>query len=264
MRTVLSRPRSSCDWHSHAFWELCLAADGASRTGKAGRFVPAPAGTLFFYPPGERHGYWNDARLSPRFWVLHFVVDPREDRALTFLRDQGPAAGWWSLSPAQVATFRTLYLRIFREHADRKPLGAQAESAWLRLLLVETERWSRPQAAVPASPLEVTSPELMHLWQLVNECASRPAALAARIRAEVPNYDSLRHSFKAAFGQSPGRLLLQLRLQQAKNLLLETSLSIKEIADQLGYARQHEFARAFRRVIGDSPTGWRENPLPEE
>ncbi|MCI0536165.1 MAG: helix-turn-helix domain-containing protein, partial [Verrucomicrobiales bacterium] len=54
---------------------------------------------------------------------------------------------------------------------------------------------------------------------------------------------------------------LNLRMQQAKNLLLETPLMIKEVAAQVGYPQQDEFTRTFRRLIGVSPTQWREEPM---
>jgi transcriptional regulator GlxA family with amidase domain len=55
--------------------------------------------------------------------------------------------------------------------------------------------------------------------------------------------------------------MLRLRLQHAKNLLLESTMSIKEIAQRCGYHRQHEFARAFRQQTGVAPTTWRLQPL---
>jgi two-component system response regulator YesN len=55
-------------------------------------------------------------------------------------------------------------------------------------------------------------------------------------------------------------MALRTRIQIAKNLLLESPLSIKQIAEELGYVRQHEFTRAFHRESGQSPTSWRENP----
>ena len=49
-------------------------------------------------------------------------------------------------------------------------------------------------------------------------------------------------------------------MQQAKNLLLETPLSIKAVAAEVGYPEQHEFTRTFRRLVGVSPSRWRDNP----
>jgi transcriptional regulator GlxA family with amidase domain len=45
-------------------------------------------------------------------------------------------------------------------------------------------------------------------------------------------------------------MVLRVRMQQAQNLLLDSRLSIKEIAARTGYAGQHEFARAFKKHTG--------------
>jgi transcriptional regulator GlxA family with amidase domain len=55
-------------------------------------------------------------------------------------------------------------------------------------------------------------------------------------------------------------MALRTRIQIAKHLLLKSPISIKQIADELGYVRQHEFSRAFHRETGASPRTWRENP----
>ena len=104
------------------------------------------------------------------------------------------------------------------------------------------------------------NPEVTRLWHLVNALAANPEEFLQQIH-RMPNYDSLRHSFKNAFGCSPREMLFRLRIQQAKNLLLETPLSVKEIADRVGYQRQHEFARAFKLEVGVSPSEWRTNPF---
>ena len=52
----------------------------------------------------------------------------------------------------------------------------------------------------------------------------------------------------------------RVRLSRARGLLIESGMSVKEIAATVGYGRQHEFTRAFRRVTGVSPTDFRRNP----
>ena len=95
--------------------------------------------------------------------------------------------------------------------------------------------------------------DVLQLWHLVNDCVGRSAEFARRI-GRLFNYDSVRHRFKGVFGASPTQLLIRLRMQKARNLLLEIRMSIKEIAVCLGYERQHEFARTFRRNTGQIPS----------
>lgn len=69
--------------------------------------------------------------------------------------------------------------------------------------------------------------------------------------------EHLRFLFQKELGLSPMKYVAQLRLQQAQELLLFTSDSMKEIAGRLGFDDQHHFTRAFRRAEGISPSEYR-------
>ncbi len=58
-------------------------------------------------------------------------------------------------------------------------------------------------------------------------------------------------------GVSPSDFLLALRLDQAKKLLANTHLSIKEIAYRCGFAEASYFCRVFRREVGATPSRYR-------
>jgi len=47
------------------------------------------------------------------------------------------------------------------------------------------------------------------------------------------------------------------RMERAKRLLATSSMSMKQIAPALGYARQHFFSRQFRQRVGCTPTEYR-------
>ncbi|WP_026287276.1 response regulator [Gracilibacillus lacisalsi] len=58
---------------------------------------------------------------------------------------------------------------------------------------------------------------------------------------------------KQDLGVSYVKLVTQMRLQAAKDLLKTTDLSIREIAERVGYDSQHYFSTAFRKSIGMTP-----------
>jgi AraC family transcriptional regulator len=64
-------------------------------------------------------------------------------------------------------------------------------------------------------------------------------------------------AFKESTGLSPHAWLRQRRLEQAKQMLRETDVSVVTVAAALGYASQTAFAAAFKRLTGDTPTDWR-------
>nr|WP_142002446.1 helix-turn-helix transcriptional regulator [Amycolatopsis cihanbeyliensis] len=63
--------------------------------------------------------------------------------------------------------------------------------------------------------------------------------------------------FRKATGVSPGRFLAALRLQEAKRLLLSTSLSVTEISQRVGYQSVGTFSSRFRRSVNMSPSTYR-------
>src|SRR6202140_2246270 len=64
-------------------------------------------------------------------------------------------------------------------------------------------------------------------------------------------------SFKATFGVSAHRWLVQRRIDRAQEFLIETRESLADIADHAGFADQAAFTRTFSQIVGISPGRWR-------
>lgn len=259
MRCIAAKPCSNYDWHSHPFFEFSFVSDDNATIGyPPGRRAVGPD-TLIFYHVGEKHGGWSGPGQTPRFWVLHFTIPPEELRRFPRFAETEPSDRLWKLRPEQAESFRWMFLQTLNERIRPRDFQSLAESAWLRLLLISVHRWLTDDATPSLTP-DVVNPDVVKLWHLVNASVGRSAESFVQVRS-LPNYDSLRHGFKRAFGHSPRDMMLRLRIQHAKNLLLETNLSIKEIAERSGYLRQHEFARAFRQHTGCAPSEWRTQPF---
>ena len=63
--------------------------------------------------------------------------------------------------------------------------------------------------------------------------------------------------FKQHFGVTPLQFRRNARNDMAQRLLATTDLSIKEIADKLGYSSQFHFSLEFKQDNGVSPTEYR-------
>lgn len=70
------------------------------------------------------------------------------------------------------------------------------------------------------------------------------------------NYQQLRDRFQKETGLSPYQYFLQMKINKAKDLLQEGSLSIKEIAYKLSFDSPYYFSRLFKRKAGVSPSQW--------
>lgn len=63
--------------------------------------------------------------------------------------------------------------------------------------------------------------------------------------------------FKDCYGVQPHRYLTQRRLEEAKELLAKTDMSIAHIAEQLGFVSSSRFAETFKREYGFLPSAYR-------
>lgn len=63
--------------------------------------------------------------------------------------------------------------------------------------------------------------------------------------------------FKKAKGVTPGEFVLGARIDSAVSLLLFTSRTISEIADELGYCDIFHFSKQFKKRMGVSPRNYR-------
>lgn len=64
-------------------------------------------------------------------------------------------------------------------------------------------------------------------------------------------------AFRAKFGCTPQEWRVHARLERAKTLMLETSLTLTHIALECGFAEQSHFNHTFLRRVGFSPGAWR-------
>lgn len=68
-------------------------------------------------------------------------------------------------------------------------------------------------------------------------------------------------AFKRSLGVPPHRYQILLRVERAKRLLRESTLSVTEIALEVGYDSPQALARLFGKVVGVSPSQWRREAI---
>lgn len=262
LRTFRNGPNAQCQWHAHLFFEFTLISDGDTTIWHGGREVAANPHSFFLFVPGEQHRFQNTCRQAFRTWVLHFRPG-RELAQMKWLREPRAERRQIQFSEVEAAEFKRIFVRIHLEHISGGHWSAIAETAWLILLLTSLDRMT--DGAEHGAGISMgEDPGLLRLWEWVQEGAVHASGRSAKLSDAIPGYEGLRHRFRRHFGMSPREMLLQSRMSLGRHLLLETSLSIKQIAAQVGYQRQHEFWRAFRKTTGVSPSDWRENPLPDD
>jgi AraC-like DNA-binding protein len=81
-----------------------------------------------------------------------------------------------------------------------------------------------------------------------------PEALA---KMTCMSYSAFRKSFKEYTGFAPSQYILEVKMKTAKEMLTNTSATVKEIAYELGYDNKDYFFTVFRKLTGTTPTLYR-------
>jgi AraC-like DNA-binding protein len=76
-------------------------------------------------------------------------------------------------------------------------------------------------------------------------------------------YSWFRKIFKNYTGMAPGQYLIQLKIEKSKELLCDTSKSIKEIAYELKFDNNFYFSKQFKEKTGLTPAQFRKKSRSE-
>ena len=79
--------------------------------------------------------------------------------------------------------------------------------------------------------------------------------LAALLELSVGHFC---RAFKRTFGMSARIWIRHRRIELAQGVMLTTGASLSEIALSCGMSDQSHFTRTFRRIVGETPSSWRQ------
>ncbi len=80
--------------------------------------------------------------------------------------------------------------------------------------------------------------------------------LSAKVKL---NRTTLQRVFRQMYGVSVFEYRTQVRMQEAKNLILDGEKTVTEIAGICGYSNASKFSAAFKKCFGVTPTEWKNN-----
>ena len=200
-----------------------------------------PAGSLFEGWTGER------ARVG---YVLVSVDEDQLAKACPSYRVQA------DLKP--LISCHDGFLRGLLERLDHVVRRGRTDTLYLEtlvmLLMQEVCSLQQLPEVAPVNTGELGLAQRQRLTDYIE------ASLANEVRlADLSNIVNLSpyhfsRVFRRTFGMSPYQYLLLCRVNRAKHLISTTDRSLLDIALETGLAGASQFSRAFRRIVGQSPS----------
>lgn len=121
-----------------------------------------------------------------------------------------------------------------------------------RALVTQMEKYAARQAR-PLQPMHNAHPKLQAALALMNEHLGRMLGIDELAEAMGISRRHLERLFKRNLGCSPSRHYLDLRLQQARQLLQSGKQPMTDIAQQCGFVSLQHFFRCYRQYFGAHP-----------
>ncbi|MBW1596937.1 AraC family transcriptional regulator [Streptomyces sp. JJ38] len=240
--------------HRHTFYEILHV------TGGTGRHVidltpwelrPPHLGVIV---PGQVH-HWEDAVGLDGAVVLFtedFLLDhPGDADALRRLGERP----WLRLDEHEHRRVGRLVAELDEEYRRGAEGFASVLAALLHVLVVRAARLGAGESrAAGGGRTRAVAEEFLRLLRR-NEPALWSVGVCADRIGVTPGY--LAEVVKAATGRTPGGLVREARVHEAKRLLARTDLTVRQVAARVGLADAAYFCRFFRRETGISPGDFR-------
>jgi len=252
-------------WHDHLEIALVLEGRGDFLFGR--RTHPAEPGDIFFIDNSQPHVALAGAGSSLRLLLVLFrpeLIAGPGCRALDLgylapfridERSASPRVCGDGALAAQIAPVLLELREIWERHDPAEHLLADATLRRV-LALVNRERGIGPQATgtrAAADRREQIRPVLAYVDHHCRESITLDDV------AEVVHVSPsrVRHVFKDVTGISFKEYVTQVRVAEAKRLLLGTDLSVAEVASEVSYTNLHQFYKVFYRSCAMSPAEYR-------
>ena len=124
-----------------------------------------------------------------------------------------------------------------------------------KLQLRYQDLYNEPVVATPSSKPDKEDAFIQDLKKIFDEkMTDSQFDLDALSQALHLSRSQLGRKVKALTGQSPAIFLRSLRLQKARHLLLTSSLSVKEVAYDVGFSDPSYFSKSYSEQFGESPS----------
>lgn len=254
----------------HNFWEMVYVDKGEIIAVTDGIGSTLCAGQAIFHQPNDIHAHISNSKVSNNMFVVTFITDsPAMDffRKKTFTLDETSK----TLLSLFLKEAKNALGQVQGDYLSRRTLdftkakfgSTQLMAAYLEEFLIklirsggETGNIIRPseesRRIANNSTVELIEEYLQNnIYTYIN--------LESLCRHFFMGKSKLSGIFKEYTGKSPMKYFSHLKIEEAKKLLREGTLSVTEIADTLKYSGIHSFVRAFKAATGFSPTDYKKS-----
>ncbi len=214
-------------------------------------FRPVMEGSIVLFRPGERQEYIFRSGSKSISYYIHFTG--RDCKQI--LEDLGIyeiSVFNMGKSTAFESSFEKMALEYSLKKSGHEYLCA---AILLQLLTVISRKYELSKIHIDKDSEKCINKALEIIYRSISSDISVDD-LAKECCLSSGHFS---HLFKEIVGVPPHSYVIFLRMEKARDLLLNTRLSIREVGELVGCPDQNYFSRLFKKHTGMSPSDFRKN-----
>ena len=212
-------------------------------------------GYMFLLFPGEWHTYRPDRETGwNEYWIGFNGKIMDEWVKDGFFRKESPVFNI-GLNEEIIALYKRAIIIAEAQEANYQQAlsGIACNLVSMAIYLSRNRDFNKSDIASQMNQAKIAVHE--------NISAITPEELA---KITCMSYSKFRKIFREYTGFAPSQYIQEVRITMAKELLTNTSKSIKEIAIELGYDNKDYFFTVFKKVTGSTPITYRRHTQGED
>jgi AraC-like DNA-binding protein len=230
-------------------YQINFIAEGAGILENKFGIFPLKQGSIFFTFPGVWHRYKPAVKTG---WTENYIgFDGKLARKLVANPRFNPKEPVFNFGVKE--EFLDTFLKIFDLVRKEQPGYQQIASGMVIKLLGYIISFEK-QKGFSGKPI---SRVIESIRFEMKQNMEKELDLNELAKQHHVSYSFFRKMFKKYTGVSPGQYHLQLRITRAKELLISTNKSVKEISYELGFQSIYYFSNMFKKKEGCTPTHFR-------
>ena len=210
--------------------ETVYTINGKTYVVKKGEFLIQGRGSINSQTPGKGGSVTYAVRVNPQFCKKYGLCD---DIVCHIKADE---------------QMQDLFLNLIRKY-DENPFSSSATTAMLQLLLYINRKYKQYSAKLDDSGI-LSDKQMEKVFKYINRNLFNKIHLSDMAKLLNLEQTYFCHKFKKTCGQSPIAYANFLRCENAREILLTTDFTAKEVIEACGFQSMSHFKSMYKKLTG--------------
>ncbi len=252
---------------AHNFWEMVYAEKESLICSANGQQIVLAQGEILFHKPNEFHTLAANGKNAPNVFILSFVC---KSESMNFFENkkfplsQQLAKFIYPILEEGRKTFDIPYsdpnLKKMKLLSQPTLGGEQLIKNYLEIFLINLLRNQTETAQGNTTFLpwkELSTKPIDDVTAILKENIYSTLTIEDICKKTAYSKAYLFRIFKAKTGKTIMAYFMELKIKQAKQLLRENELSVREISERLAFSTPDYFTKTFKRITSLTPLAYK-------